>query len=124
MASAAEAAVEKYIQAWAEPDAAVRAGLLEACFAEDGRMVTANREVRGRAALAADIARFHATAQLVRIRLLSEIDVRGNIFRYRGAADLRDGTSPEAFDAGELDETGRISLVLTFAGPLREREVP
>lgn len=124
MASPAEAVVEKFIRAWSERDAAVRVALLEECFAENGRMVTGGREIRGRAALAADMARFHATGQLARIRLTSAIEVRGTTFRYRGAAELRDGTSAEAFDAGELDETGKISLVLTFAGPLAELEVP
>jgi hypothetical protein len=124
MASPAEIAIEKFIRAWSEPDGAVRAALLEECFAEHGRMVTGAREIRGRAALAADMARFHATGQLARIRLTSAIEVRGATFRYRGAAELRDGTIAEAFDAGELDDTGKIALVLTFAGPLPELEVP
>ncbi len=124
MASAGEVAIEKFIRAWSEPDASMRDALLEECFAENGRMVTGNREIRGRAALAADMARFHATGQLARILLTSAIEVRGSTFRYRGAAELRDGTSAEAFDAGELDETGKIALVLTFAGPLSELEVP
>jgi hypothetical protein len=120
MASAVEVAVDTYIRAAKEPDAGVRGQLLEACFAEDGRMVTPGREIRGRAALAEMFTRFYATQQVLRIRLTSAVDARGTIFRYRAVAEMRDGTSAEAFDAGEIDASGRISLILTFAGPLGE----
>ena len=122
MPSEVEVAVDTYTRACCEPDAVTRAQLLEACFAADGRMVTANREIRGREALAEMLTRFYANARPVRIRVTSAIDARGTIFRYRAVADLPDGTSPETFDAGEIDATGRISLILTFAGPLGDVE--
>lgn len=81
-------------------------------------MVTGSREICGRAALIQELTRFLADPQLLGIRVLSAVDARGSIFRYRALADMRDGTSAEAFDAGEIDATGRISLILTFAGPL------
>jgi hypothetical protein len=98
--------------------------MLEACFAEDGRMVTRSREIRGRAGLAEEMARFLADPRLLRIRVTSAIDARGTTFRFRGIAEFRDGTTIEAFDAGEVDATGRISLLLTFAGPLGELDEP
>ena len=119
-----EVAVETYIRAWGERDPAVRAKLIEACFAAEGRIVTRSREIRGRAALADEIGRLHADSQFLRIRVLSAIDARGTTFRVRGALERRDGTSAEAFDAGEIDSTGRISLILTFAGPLGEASDP
>lgn len=120
MPNAAEIAVETYIRAWSERDPLVRAKLIEACFAADGRMVTRSREIRGRAALAEMMARLHADPQLLRIRLTSAIDAQGTTFRFRGVAERRNGTSVEAFDAGEIDDAGQISLLLTFAGPLGE----
>ncbi len=120
MPSAAEIAVETFIGAWCESDPAKRVAMIETCFAADGRMVTHGREIRGRAALAEEMTRVRADPQLLSIRLASAIDARGTTFRYRGVAELRDGTSAEAFDAGELDANGQISLVLTFAGPLGE----
>ena len=122
MPSAVEIAVDTYVRAAKEPDPVVRAQLLEACFAADGRMVTPNREIRGRAAIGEMLARAHADPQLLRIRLLSVVDTRGTTFRYRAVVDKRDGTSAEAFDAGEIDSTGRISLILTFDGPLADAE--
>ena len=121
MATPIEVVVDTFIRAWKEPDPAVRVSMLETCFAEDGRFVTRSREIRGRAALAAEMTRIRADPELLQIRLASAIDARGTTFRYRGAADCRDGTSLEAFDVGEVDADGRICLVLTFAGPLAER---
>lgn len=96
----------------------MRATLLDACWAVNGRLVTRSRVVVGRAALAADLAAFWADPQWRGIRLLSAIDARGTTFRYRAAAERHDGTSIEAFDAGEIDADGRIQTILTFAGPL------
>jgi len=112
--------VETFIRAWRERDPLQRQQLLEACFASDGRFVTRSREFRGREALAGEMARIHADPRIVNIRLASVIDASGTTFRYRGLVEFEDGTSAEALDAGEIDEAGLISLVLTFAGPLRE----
>jgi len=118
MPSPVEVAVGTYVRACCERDPALRSELLEACLAVDVRMVTGSREICGRAALIQELTRFLADPQLLGIRVLSAVDARGSIFRYRALADMRDGTSAEAFDAGEIDATGRISLILTFAGPL------
>jgi hypothetical protein len=118
MPNAIEVAIDTYIRAWRERDAAARAQLLEACFAEDGRFVTRWRVVRGRAALAAEMASFHARSQWRSIRLASAVDTGATSFRYRGAVEFQDGKVAEAFDAGEVDATGKISLLLTFDGPL------
>jgi len=112
--------VETFIRAWRERDPVLRAHLLESCFASDGRFVTRGRELRGREALAAEMARIHADPRIVNIRLASVIDASGTTFRYRGVVEFADGNSAEALDAGEIDGSGLISLVLTFAGPLCE----
>lgn len=87
-------------------------------------MVTRNREIRGRAALVAELNRFLSAPSLVQVRLTSELDAVGTTFRYRALAEFADGTSAEAFDAGELDAHGRIALILTFAGPLADVTTP
>lgn len=122
MKSAVEVAVDTYIRASTERDAAVRGQLLEECFAADGRMVTASREIRGREALAEMLTRFYANPQLSCVRVTSAVEARGTTFRYRAVAEMRDGTTAEVFDAGEIDATGRISLILTFAGVLGDVE--
>ncbi|HWA72989.1 MAG TPA: nuclear transport factor 2 family protein [Polyangiaceae bacterium] len=120
MSSAVEKAVTTYIRACCERDAATRAALLEACFADDGRMVTRGRELRGRAAIAEMLTRAYADPELLRIRVVSAVDARGTTFRFRAVSDFRNGTSPETFDAGEIDANGKISLILSFPGPLAE----
>ncbi len=113
-------AVDTYIKAWGERDPEVRAAMIEACFAAGGRIVMRSREIRGRAALADEMATFLADPRLLRVRVTSAIDARDTTFRFRAVVERSDGTSLESFDAGEIDASGRISLLLTFAGPLGE----
>ena len=120
MPSAVESAVDTYVRAWSEPDSAVRAQMLEACFAADGRIVARNSEIRGRAALAEFMTRFLAEPTLLGVRVTSAIDAGGTTFRYRSSIDRRDGTSREFLDAGEIDASGRIALLLVFSGRLGE----
>jgi hypothetical protein len=121
MRSVTETAVLGYVRAASEPHSESRATLLEACFAAEGRMVTGGREIKGRAALAEMLARAHADPDFAGIRMLSAIDTQGTLFRFRAAVARRDGSLVESFDAGEVDASGKISLILTFAGPLAER---
>jgi hypothetical protein len=121
MTSVVETAVEAYVRAASERDPEKRARLLEACFAAEGRVVSRSREIRGRAALADEIAKLLADPQFLRVRLLSAIEVGATTFRFRSLVERRDGVNLEFFDAGEVDASGHISLVLTFAGPLSPR---
>lgn len=118
VSSVVEAAVLTYIQAASARDPAVRMRLLEACFAAEGRIVTRSGEIRGREAVASMFARVHADPQFERIRVTSAIDAQGTTYRLRSVIERRDGTSLEFFDTGEIDASGKISLVLAFAGEL------
>ena len=115
--TAAKTAAENYIRVSREPDAAKRAALLEECFAETGRVISRSRAIAGRAAIAEMFAAFFADPQNVGVRVLS-FDAAGNTFRFRVAVDRADGTSSEIFDAGAVDEDGRIAVILTFVGPM------
>lgn len=120
MPEAVEIAVDTYIRAWGERDPVLRAAMIEACFAVDGRIVFRDSEIRGRAALAEAMTTFLADPHLLRLRVTSAVDARGRTFRFRVMTDRRDGASRESFDAGEVDDEGRIALLLTFGGPLGE----
>ncbi|HEV7556845.1 MAG TPA: hypothetical protein VGO00_15370 [Kofleriaceae bacterium] len=120
MSSPVETAVHTYIRAGGERDPATRAKLIEACFAQDGRLVTRSTVIRGRAGVEAMLARFHADPENLGFRLASVIDAAGTTFRYRSIVERRDGTSVEFFDAGEVDAGGRIVTLLAFAGPLAD----
>ena len=110
--------MDTYIRAASERDLEARAAMLEACFAADGRFVTRSREIRGRAALSEEITRLLADPQFLQIRVVSAIDMGATTFRFRSVVERHDGVTLEFFDAGEVDATGRISLLLAFAGPL------
>lgn len=120
MPSPVQIAVDTYIRASTEPDPALREKMVEACFAADGRWVTRSRELRGRAELLEEMAKQLADPRLLRIRVVSEIDASGTTFRYRSVVERRDGSTLEFFDAGEIDASGRICLMLLFAGPLAD----
>ena len=120
MPSPVEIAVDTYIRANREPDPALRQQLLEACFAPDGRMVARSRTIQGRAAVAAELTRFLSDPELIGFRLTSAVDAVGSTFRYRTVVERRDGKKLEFFDAGEIDDHGRIRVLLVFAGPLRD----
>ncbi|CAN5493024.1 hypothetical protein BH11MYX1_BH11MYX1_10290 [soil metagenome] len=115
-----ETAVRTYEALWQERDSAARGRMIEACWAEDGRLVTRSTEIRGRVPLAAAAEAFVARGHTVRI--ISAIDAKGTTFRFRAVTLLGDGSTlpPEVFDAGMIDADGRISLILTFAGPLAD----
>jgi hypothetical protein len=118
MPSVVENAVQTYVRAVGERDPAARAKLIEACFAEDGRVVARSSVIRGRAGVDAMIARFLADPQMLGFHLASVIDAAGTTFRYRSIVERRDGTTVEFFDAGEIDADGKIATLLVFAGPL------
>ncbi|HEY3253396.1 MAG TPA: hypothetical protein VGJ91_05590 [Polyangiaceae bacterium] len=120
MATLIEKIVETYIEVWGERDPARRATMIEACFAPEGRIVTRGRDIVGRAAFDAAVADFQVRTEFRQIRLTSVIDAARTTFRFRGVVELADGTSAESFDAGEIDATGRIAILLTFVGPLAD----
>ncbi len=122
MPSPVETAVQTYVRAVGEHDPAARERLIEACFAEGGRIVTRSAVIRGRAGVDAMIARFLADPQMLGFRMASVVDAAGTTFRYRSIVERRDGTSIEFFDAGEIDADGRIATLLVFAGPLADLE--
>lgn len=120
MPSPVETAVQTYIRAVHERDAIVRVQLIDACFAENARLVTRSSVIRGRAGVDAMIARFHADPHVQRVRVTSVIDAVGTTFRFRSVVERHDGTSIEFFDAGEIDADGKIATLLVFAGPLAD----
>ena len=120
MSNAAETAVARYVALVTERDAEKRRQLLEQCFAEDARIVTRSGPLVGHAAIGAMLARFVDDPENLGVRITSVVDARGTTFRFRAVTDRRDGTMLEVFDAGEIDAAGRISVLLTFPGPLAD----
>jgi hypothetical protein len=117
MSIPSEVAAQTFVKAWQEPDPAARARLIEACFADDGRIVSRGAVIHGRAGLATAMNEFFADPRGLSARLVGGIDAQGQLFRFRSAVEDRDGRVVfDGFDAAEVDAEGRIKVLLTF-GP-------
>ncbi len=113
-----EESVDTYIAIANERDATKRAAMLDACWAEHGRLVVhGGRTLVGRAALLAMYDRFFADPRVVGVRVVAK-DVRGTTFRFRYVTEFAEGKTIEGFDAGEVDADGRIQVLLVFPTPL------
>ena len=123
MSNPVEVTARAYVAAWNEPDPAVRAKLLEQCWAIDARLVTGGDGYRGRAALEAAMAAFRADPRKLAARFTSAVDVQGRMFRFTGVVAQPDGAvvGAEAHDVGEVGDDGRIAIIMTFNGPLPGR---
>jgi hypothetical protein len=119
MSDSIKHAVASYAAAWAERDPGRRADLLASAVTDDVRIMigAGKREIRGRAALEAEITSFQRRVSVERVRMTSGIDVQGNLCRFTGVVEGPQGQiGPEASDACECDASGRIRLLLTFTG--------
>src|SRR5512140_1195128 len=108
--------IEAYVAAWNEHDPEARARLGERACADDFRIITPGRCVRGRAGLEALIAEFQKRRPGDRARLTSAVEIHETTFRYVGVVESEGGAPVENLDTGEHDAEGRILLVLTFPG--------
>ena len=117
MPSLVETAVDTYLRVWTETDPTVRAKLIEQCFAADGRIV-GNQVIHGREGLAAEVESFLADPEWKEVWVKGPVDTRAKTFRFYATAERVDGTQLDVFDAGEIDDDGRITLILTFLGRL------
>ena len=121
--ASAQEAVDLYGAAWAEPDEAKRRALLEKAWAEDGIYTDPTAYVEGREALVQHIGGFLAGQNAgsgPSIQIDSSVDVHHVKFlRFAWkmvAADGETVLSP-GMDYGELDEDGRLKLIVGFFGP-------
>jgi hypothetical protein len=109
--------IEAYIAAWNEPDAGKRKVLIDKCWADDGLYCDPQADIRGRDALDATIAGFHAQAPGARIDITSTVDQHHNQLRFLWAFRTADGNTPiEGIDVGELAPDGRLSRIVGFWG--------
>lgn len=110
-------AVITYVRAWHEPDEAVRRGLLELTWAEDGVYTDPGGTIEGREAMLDAIADFHENRPGVSIEIRSPIDGFDRHFRFVWATVDADGeVLRDGIDVGRLDEDGRIVSIVAFIG--------
>lgn len=121
--ASAQEAVDLYGAAWGESDEAKRRALLEKAWAEDGVYTDPTAYVEGREALVQHIGGFlsgQSAASGPSIQIASSVDVHHRRFlRFAWKLVAPDGTTVLApgMDYGELDEDGRLELIVGFFGP-------
>lgn len=117
--SGPEEAVALYGAAWDEPDSAKRLALLEKAWAEDGVYTDPTADLKGRDALHAHIGGFLDQGSGARIVITSKVDSHhGHRLRFSWSMVSKDGkTVTTGIDYGELDEDGRLRLIVGFFGP-------
>ncbi|MEM6455678.1 MAG: nuclear transport factor 2 family protein [Acidobacteriota bacterium] len=123
----ARATFDRFLEAWNVDDAAVRARLLEATWADDAVYVDPGTgEIRGRAALLDYMAALRGRFPGSRVELTSGIDIQhGRLLRFTWRMRAADGSLlVDGTDFGELDKAGRIARLVVFLGPLPERDDP
>ena len=120
----ASEAVAAYAAAWGESDATKRMALLERAWADDGVYTDPTAEVRGREALDQHIAAFQAQGTGARILQTTVVDSHhGMRLRFGWKMVSDDGTTMvEGIDYGELDEDGRLRLIVGFFGEMKPLE--
>lgn len=119
-------AIEQWGAAWAETDEEKRMKIIERMFAEDGIYTDPTSEVKGREALNAHIAASQATPSENTLTMASAVDSHhGTRLRFAWVMKSPDGkVLMEGMDYGELDEDGRIRLIVGFFGPFPPLESP
>ncbi len=126
----AQEAVDLYGSAWGEPDEAKRRAILEKAWAEDGIYTDPTAYVEGREALVQHIGGFMAGRSAgagPSIQVDSSVDVHhGRFLRFAWKMVAPDGKTvlTPGMDYGELDEDGRLKLIVGFFGPFPPVQEP
>ncbi len=111
--------IATYFRAWNEPDDDARARLLEACWAEDGKLTGPQYERTGRAPVAAQIGEFLRQYSGSRIVPTSGCDAHHDVVRFGWRIERGDGSVlMEGQDTGIVGSDGRLARILMFYGPL------
>lgn len=118
-ASAVEALVGAYCDAWNEPDADRRAAMLSAVWLDDGLYVDPTVLARGVNELSAHIGRVLERNPQTSIRRTSKADFHHGLLRFSFARVAPDGrVLREGVDFGELSGEGKLIRIVGFFGPL------
>jgi hypothetical protein len=114
------ALIDRYCQAWTEPDPALRATLLSAVWAEGATYTDPSVHVAGAAELLAHIAKVQARRPGAKVIRTSAVDAHHGIARFHWQVVQADGTPlPEGIDIAFLSpDESTIERIIGFFGPL------
>ena len=115
-----EALIDRYGQAWSEPDAARRAELLDSAWAPGATYTDPTVADLDRDALLAHIARIQATRPGAQVRRSTAVDAHHGFARFGFAVVGADGSIlRHGVDIAFLDASGtRLQRIIGFFGTL------
>jgi hypothetical protein len=114
--------VDRYCNAWSEPDAGRRQQLLDEVWADDGTYIDPLSHVAGRAALSSLIEGFLKQYPGSRIVLSSAVDLHHDKIRFTWKWVAGDGSvNVEGMDFGEIASDNRLRRIVGFFGPTTPR---
>ena len=115
--------IDTYMDAYSEPDAALRAELVAKTFTPDGELIDPPIDGKGHAGITEMMGAVLGHYPDHRFRRTTGIDAHHNVARY--GWELVDTTGAVALtgtDVAEFDADGAISRVLGFLGDLQPRD--
>ena len=119
-----EATIDRYCEAWTDPDPDKRADLLVGVWAPGATYTDPMVHAEGAEALLAHITGIHQQMPGARIARTSEVQVHHDVARFAWQFTLPDGSSlPEGLDLAIFDSPGKIKRIVGFFGPLGSRLV-
>ena len=111
--------VDRYLSAWNEPDPARRAELIDAVWAEDGRLIDPPLTGEGHEGIAAMADALQQQFPGHRFRRTSGVDIHHDNLRFAWELVSPDGEVVLAgLDTGELAPDGRLRRITGFFGGL------
>lgn len=114
-----EAIIDRYCEAWSDPDPAARAAALAGVWAKDARYTDPRADTRGAEALLAHIAGVLAQRPGARVVRTSAIQQHHGFVRFAWRVIEADGNRlPEGLDIAVIGDDGRITQIIGFFGPL------
>jgi hypothetical protein len=117
-----ESVIDRYCQAWSDPDPERRRALLGAVWADGATYTDPTVHAVGAAALLDHIANTQQRRPGGRVVRTSTIELHHDVARFEWHAVLPDGSViREGVDIAILDTTGRIERMIGFFGPLPKR---
>jgi len=114
-----EATIDRYCEAWSDPDEARRAAALADVWAPGATYTDPMVHAVGAEALLQHIAGVHGQMPGARIVRTSELQTHHDAGRFAWQVVLPDGNSlPEGLDLVLFDGNGKIVRIVGFFGPL------
>lgn len=114
-----EAIIDRYCEAWSDPEPAARAAALAEVWANGARYTDPRADTYGAEALLAHIAGVLAQRPGARVVRTSAVQQHHGFARFGWRVIEADGNRlPEGLDIAVIGEDGRITQIVGFFGPL------